>query len=275
MTPYVSTAHARVPTRDELIRHLVGQRIAGRVATTRQNNLGNFRRLADRDPGYLFGIEPEGSWTFGEVLALMAERCGVSPDEAYREGVDYIDPELTVLRLEAMAARLRQAAQLREPVIVATGHPTGLLAVHLEVARALAVAGCPLLMPAAGWSYEIQRYGFRQRREIRYVGGVAMLAGRGELQHTHSPRPMVAMLDELRVSADPGAWPGLVVADHGWAGAAGQAGIDSVGFADSNDPALFVAEAEGKVLVTVPLDDNVAPHLYAPMTAYLLSAAGL
>jgi len=262
-----------VPTRDELIEHLVTNRIAGDVATSRQNNLGNFRRLADRDSRHLFGIEPEGSWTFAEVLALMARRCGVSPDEAYREGVDYIDPELTVLRLDAMAARLQQAAELREQVIVATGHPTGLLAVHVEVARALAAAGCRLLMPAAGWSYEIQRYGYRERREIRYVGGVAMLANRGDLNHTHSPRPMVEMLDRLRSSSD--RWPDLVVADHGWAGAAGQAGVDAVGFADSNDPALFVAEAERKVLVSVPLDDNVYPHLYAPMTAYLLAAAGL
>jgi hypothetical protein len=269
----MTVALTRVPTRDELLEHLVASRIAGDVATSRENNLGNFRKLADRDPGYLFGIQPEGSWRFPEVLALMAERCGLSPDEAYREGVDYIDPELTVRRLKAMASRLRQAAELRERVIVATGHPTGLLAVHVEVARALAAAGCRLLMPAAGWSYEIQRYGFRQRREIRYVGGVAMVSSHGDLSHTHSPRPMVAMLDALRASGD--AWPDLVVGDHGWAGAAGQAGVDAVGFADSNDPALFVAEAEGKVLVSVPLDDNVQPHLYAPMTAYLLAAAGL
>ena len=39
--------------------------------------------------------------------------------------------------------------------------------------------------------------------------------------------------------------PDLVVADHGWAGAAGQAGVTAVGFADCNDPALFVGEAEG------------------------------
>jgi hypothetical protein len=269
----MTLALSRVPTRDELLEHLVANRIAGHVATSRENNLDNFRKLADRDPRYLFGIEPEGSWTFPEVLALMAQRCGLSPDEAYREGVDYIDPELTVLRLEAMAARLRQAADLRERVIVATGHPTGLLAVHLEVARALTAAGCPLLMPAAGWSYEVQRYGYRQRREIRYVGGVALLSNRGDLNHTHSPRPMMQMLEQLRASGEPG--PDLVVADHGWAGAAGQAGVDAVGFADSNDPALFVAEAEGKVLVAVPLDDNVYPHLYAPMTAYLLATAGL
>jgi hypothetical protein len=69
--------------------------------------------------------------------------------------------------------------------------------------------------------------------------------------------------------------PDLVVADHGWAGAAGEAGIDAIGYADCNDPALFVGEAEGKVLVSVPLDDNVAPHLYAPLTAYILQRAGL
>ena len=48
-----------------------------------------------------------------------------------------------------------------------------------------------------------------------------------------------------------------------------------MGFADSNDPALFVGEHEGKVRVAVPLDDNVEPHLYAPLTAFLLHAAGL
>ena len=57
------------------------------------------------------------------------------------------------------------------------------------------------------------------------------------------------------------ALPDLVVADHGWAGAAGQAGVTAVGFADCNDPALFVGEAEGLVAVSVPLDDNVPPHL--------------
>ena len=69
--------------------------------------------------------------------------------------------------------------------------------------------------------------------------------------------------------------PDLVIGDHGWAGAAGQAGIDAVGFADCNDPALFVGEAEGRVVSCVPLDDNVDPRRYAPLTAYLLDRAGL
>jgi hypothetical protein len=67
----------------------------------------------------------------------------------------------------------------------------------------------------------------------------------------------------------------MVMADHGWAGAAGQAGIATVGFADCNDPALFAGEAEGKVHAVVPLDDNVPPHYYTPLTVYLLGRSSL
>ncbi len=78
---------------------------------------------------------------------------------------------------------------------------------------------------------------------------------------------MELVLEGLRAAGEP--WPDLVVGDHGWAGAAGQVGIDVVSFADSNDPALFVGEADGRIGVAVPLDDNVLPHLYAPLAAYL------
>jgi hypothetical protein len=81
------------------------------------------------------------------------------------------------------------------------------------------------------------------------------------------------MVAEVR--ATDAAWPKLAIADHGWAGAAGEAGIDTVGFADSNDPALFVGESEDKIAVAVPLDDNVFPQHYAPVVAYLLEHAGL
>jgi hypothetical protein len=112
------------------------------------------------------------------------------------------------------------------------------------------------------------------RATITYRDGIAVMAGtNGALQHTHSPLPMQAALAELRETGR--GLPDLVLADHGWAGAAGQAGVDAIGFADCNDPALFVGEAEGRVRVCVPLDDNVAPHLYAPLTAYLLDRAGL
>src|SRR5260370_42174660 len=99
-----------------------------------------------------------------------------------------------------------------------------------------------------------------------------MLGGGGSLHHTHDAAPMDAMLAEL--AADSRDWPDLAIADHGCAGAAGQAGITTVGFADCNDPALFAGEAECKIASVVTLDDNMLTHHYAPMTAYLLARTG-
>jgi hypothetical protein len=240
------------------------------VATPRENNLHNYARMSRRDPLYLFGLRPTGRWSYEDVLALMAERCGVVADPSYVVGGDTIDPDRTLDRLDAMADRIRQAAAGRERVVVATGHPVGLRPTHTAVARGLAAAGCALLTPAAGWAHPHLPELDDQSGTLGWVDSVGVLRSpAGTLKHTHSSLLMETVLAALDAPPD------LVVADHGWAGAAGEAGVDSVGFADCNDPALFVGEAEGKVLSCVPLDDNVDPRLYQPLTAYLLDRAGL
>ncbi|WP_285776845.1 phosphatase [Microtetraspora sp. NBRC 13810] len=259
-----TTGPVAVPSRDELRDHLLRTRIAGDVATSRENNLDHYRSLANRDPYYLFGLTLAEGWAYRDVLALMAKSCGVVADPAHREGQDTIDPDRTIDALEEMGERI--GAVLAAPgarLLFATGHPTGLLTIHLALARLAVQHGARLLTPAEGWSYV--GTGFGRRRRIRYLGDVAMLDDHGGFVHTHDPTPMEAMIAALEERPD------LVVADHGWAGAAGEAGLPTVGFADSNDPALFVGEAEGKIQVTVPLDDNVLPRYYDPLTAYLVS----
>lgn len=256
------------PSRAELHRHLVASGIAGEVATPRDNNLQHYELLADRARHYLFGMEFGGTWTASDVLALMVKKAGVDPDANHVTGVDTIDPDRTISALETMAGRLRKAAVAGEDVLLATGHPAALLPVYIELARALDERGCAVRRPAAGWSYVTDTQYGRQERAIRYICGVAALSSGGALHHTHSPRPMREMLRYVEQFGE--TMPGLVIGDHGWAGAAGQAGLDVVGFADSNDPALFIGEAEGKIRAAVPLDDNVDPGHYAPLTAYLL-----
>lgn len=262
-----------VPTRAELRDHLVRTLIAGEVATPRQNNLLHYRRMAAGRPYYQFGLELEREWTFEDIFALMVKKCGIDPDTSHVYGDDTIDPDLTIDALDAMGERIGEAAVRKETVLLATGHPSGLLPVYLAVARELRERGCDVLTPAAGWSYEVDTPQGPRIRQIRYIDDVAVLAGGGALHHTHDPHPMRAILEELRVNS--GVWPDLAIADHGWAGAAGQAGIATVGFADCNDPALFAGEAEGKVHAVVPLDDNVPPHYYMPLTVYLLARSGL
>ena len=261
------------PDRAALREHLVRSRIAGDVATSREDNLLKYGMLAGRIPKAMFGLEPTGRWNLGDILALMVEKVGVSPDTGHLRGADRIDPDCTVAALDRMAEHVARAARSRYRVLLATGHPAGLLVVQLAIAESLRTAGATVLEPGPGFRYQsMTRFG-RVDRHVRYLDGVAVSSGTGDLNHTHSATPMRGLLAAL---ADAGeAMPDLVVADHGWAGAAGQAGITTVGFADCNDPALFVGEAEGTIAVSVPLDDNVLPHLYAPMTAYLLHAAGL
>jgi hypothetical protein len=256
-------------SRTDLRGHLCDSRIAGAVATPREANLRSYRNFASAGVYHRFGLTSPHSWTPEEVLTVMVRRCGVQANPQHLTGADSIDPELTLEALDAAAELLAEAAGSRCRVLLATGHPSGLLHIHLALADALRRAGCQLLTPAIGWTYTEQWRDSERVREIRYVGDVAMVADRGSLNHTHSARPMQAILTEL----EPADRPDLVVADHGWAGAAAEAGLRVVSFADCNDPALFVGAKDGKVDVVVPLDDNVAPHLYGPLNEYLLAKA--
>jgi hypothetical protein len=251
--------------------HLVTARIAGQVNTPRESNLGNARRFAAGEPGYQFGLPPRQRWSYERVVALIADRVGIDPDLSRETGPDTIDPARTVAALDRFRERLAQAAGRRERVLVATGHPTGILEIHLALVSALRAAGCPILTPAAGAVFEVPAASSEPvpRAQVLYVGGVAMASDRFALWHSHSPAGMDGMLAAL--AADGAPPPDLVIADHGFAGAAARAGLDVACFADSNDPALFVGEAEERVGVTVPLDDNVLPHLYAPVVAHLLA----
>jgi Phosphatase len=249
----------------DLRQHLVDHRIAGEVGTSREDNLRNIGRMLEDAPDYWFGLRRTQEWTFDAVLEVLARRCGIDPDAEHVEGVDTIDPDLTVAALERHRQRLALAAERKERVVLATGHPTGILVIHLAVAAALRRAGCAVLTPDVPWTWPWDTdWGRGKPRHVRWINGVAVMASGGELLHTHRPEPMVAVLAAL----DPP--PDLVVADHGWAGAAAEAGIETLGYADCNDPALFVAEEEGKPIVTVPLDDNVPPHLYDPLSSYLI-----
>src|SRR5262245_15585948 len=226
---------ASPPTRAALVEQLVAAGLAGHVATARADSLRKFQRLADRDPDVLLGLDFDRRWSFERVMALMAQRSGAPPDHSAAGGPDFIDPERTLDALDRMAVRLRQAGADRSRVLLATGHPGGLLSTHLAIAQLLVAAGAELLAVPGGVAMGTG--------DVRQLDGVAVLHSGGGLQHTHSPAWMELVLDRLAGAGAPP--PDLVVADHGWAGCAGRRGIDTVGFADCNDPALFVGEAEG------------------------------
>ncbi|WP_330331107.1 phosphatase [Streptomyces sp. NBC_00536] len=260
--------------------HLLAARLAGPVATPREKSLRSYRLFAARDPRVLLGLDPLGGWAQPDLLRLMAERCGVSADPAHVSGPDVIDPERTLAGLDAFARKLREAALARAPVLFGTGHPHRLLGFYAALAEALSAVGCVVLTPAQGVAVDmVTRFGVRTHR-LEYVRGVALVretgahpVGGATGAHSHSPLPVRIALGALAEAREP--LPELVVGDHGWVCGAGQLGFAAIGLADTDDPALFVGEAEGSVSVVVPLDDAVRSDYYRPLTRYVLGRAGL
>ncbi|MEU6480812.1 phosphatase [Streptomyces sp. NPDC047017] len=267
-----------MPSATVLRAHLVRTGLAGAVATTREASLRSYRLFAARDPRVLIGIDPEGAWGQGELLRLMARRCGVSADPGHTAGRDVIDPALTLAALGAFADRLGAVARRGAPVLLGTGHPHRLLDFYAALADALSAAGCTVLTPAQGRRVDMTtRFGLRTHR-LDYVRGVGLVrpwdGGRtgGEPgAHTHSPLPVRLALEAAADAGGP--LPELVIGDHGWVCGAGQLGFEAMGPADTDDPAPFVGQAEGRVAVVVPLDDGVRADYYRPLIRYVLQRA--
>ncbi|MGW4033212.1 phosphatase [Streptomyces sp. NPDC004838] len=267
-------------SRGALRSHLLAARLAGAVATSREESLRSYRLFAARDPRVTLGLDPEGDWNERDLIALMADRCGVSSDPGHLAGPDVIDPERTLSGLDAFAGRLGEVAFRRGAVLLGTGHPHRLLDFYAGLADALSAAGCLVLTPAQGRCVDIvTRFGVRTYN-LDYVRGVALVresgawsAGGEAGAHTHSPLPVRVALEGLAEGCGP--LPDLVIGDHGWVCGAGQLGIEAIGLADTDDPALFVGEAEGRVSVAVPLDDAVRSDYYKPLTRYVLNRACL
>ncbi|WP_328341925.1 phosphatase [Streptomyces violaceus] len=260
--------------------HLLAARLAGTVATSREESLRSYRLFAARDPRVLIGLDPEGAWSQRELLELMADRCGVSADSRRTSGQDVIDPQRTVVALDAFAERLADVAQRSAPVLLGTGHPHRLLGFYAALADALSAAGCAVLTPAQGRCIDITtRFGLRTYN-LDYVRGVALVRASGVERpgcepgaHTHSPLPVRTALAAAAEAGGP--LPELVIGDHGWVCGAGQLGFEAIGPADTDDPAPFVGQAEGSVSVVVPLDDGVRSDYYLPLTRYVLNRACL
>lgn len=252
--------------RTTLAQALETGRITGEVATPRENNLEHIRRFLAGETQFDFGVSLTRDWDFDSVFALMVDRAGLRPDPAFTHGVDTISTEKCIDALDSLAAVIGDVARAGGRILFATGHPAGLLPVHMAIAEAAEAAGATVVGQQG--PVPVDEIG----GDCRELSRVWIWHLHGGTPHTHLAEPMTAVLDDLERRGEP--LPDLIVADHGWAGAASARGLRTVGYADCNDPALFVAEAQGAVEVTVPLDDDVTPFLYDPLVEFVIERAG-
>jgi hypothetical protein len=221
---------------------------------SRSGSISKIHGLLDGDRDATFGLSGIEKYSAHEILGFMSELTGCPADIADVECEDFIDPDLTVAGIAAAGDRLAAAASSGSTLLVATGHPTGMLEHHIRVVDSYVEAGGKIMRPREDENLSIKE---GRTRQVRYTGGVGCVADWGALLHTHSSAAMEALLESKP-------WPDLVLADHGFAGAAIERDIPTIAVMDINDHALAVAAAEGRDVTIVPMDDNRLPYLYEP-----------
>ena len=242
-------------SREVLGRALEEGRVAGIATHPLENVRGNARLLLEGDPDKQFGLKGLGDGrAVADVLDLVSVAAGawIDPDREF--GEVHIAPEPILDACEALGRRLAIAAANSERVLIATGHPGALDLLYRELEGVLLAHGGRVIKPADGASWREPR--LNHDWSIGYLSGVGMLTDGRVPRHTHRPDAMRRMLADER--------PDLVLADHGFAGAAIEAGMETVSVADVNDPALLVAKAQGRTDIVIVMDDHVGPGDYWP-----------
>ena len=216
-----------------------------------ENNLYKINLLLEGDESQTFGMEGLlEDVSFEEAYEAVARQTGYPPDKEETSGRGCIDPARTAAGLVGAGERIRAAAEAGGSFVFATGHPGALLSYYLGLAAWVEELGGEALTSRTRGRY-------KRDAILDWMGPVGVLGNGASLLHTHDAEPMRDLLRELDVVD-------LVVADHGFAGAAVAAGIPTVTIMDTNDPAVAVVSGRGADVTVVPMDDNRPLGSYAP-----------
>jgi hypothetical protein len=208
-----------------------------------KNNVHKISLLLEQDSSTTFGMEEllrgVGS---EEAYEAVAHQLGYPPDHEENPGRGCVDPARTAAGLVEAGEIIRAIAGSGGRFIFGTGHPGALLVYYLGLARWVEELGGEVLVTEARGRDE-------QDLPLDWAGRVAVMGDGASMLHTHDPAPMRHILEQVG-TVD------LVVADHGFAGAAVAADIPAVAVMDTNDPAFAVVASRGADVTVIPMDDN-------------------
>ena len=236
--------------RSKLRHSLLQSGVTGEIkAHGARKNLGSIKLLLKQDVYATFGIAmvheavKARTITNKSAIAIVAASQGITPERYQQAGPGYIEPSATAAGLDRMMDAIDDAIKSDGLFVVATAHPGSMLAYYQDIIAYIRDKG--------GRVYETpEPFLIAPYRWIDCVGGVHVLTDEGNLLHTHEAAGFYRFLDQIDET------PALVLADHGYAGAAINRAIKTVAIHDVDDPGIPVAAHLGLDVIAIPMNDN-------------------
>ena len=224
--------------------------IAGDITVhTQASNRLAIAQMQQLNPTLTLGIEiveramSAGRFSTPELYNIVSNSLGVTSARFMSDGAGRIDPSLTMRQLELAFAEIDRVIASGQEIVLATGHPGSLLDFYSALEAYIRSSGGRLF--ALTGNRLVTKHHWMDT-----IGATLVLSDSGALPHTHDPRPITPVLKRHKGSL------GLVIADHGFAGAAINLGIPTIAIHDVDDPAIPVAVHLGAPIVPIPMNDN-------------------
>ena len=219
------------------------------------------KKLMKGHPFYTFGIKrveqaiKHHEISAAEIRDYQVAASGITIQRFRRHGPGHFNSRLVAERLLEALVDIQKRAKAGQTIIFATGHPGAMVGLLDELAAWANSLGAKLVRIDRPLTVD-------GRIKLDMLGRVLVASDGCSAIHTHDAQFMEALL-KLQ-SAD------FVVADHGFAGAALNRQVPTIGFYDTDDPGLPLAEALGCPVLAVPFNDNNYNTSGAALGRYLI-----
>lgn len=232
----------------ELVEGLLETGFSGDIPqNSGKKNWQAIKKMIKGQPFYTFGIKRvEQAAKVREITATsvrhtMIKATGISDERFRSSGPGHFDSQTVADRLIEAMNQIYERASQGQTLVFATGHPGSMLG-FLDVLANWAEDSGAKIATIDGPAVVGAEF------KLDMIGKVLVASDGCSVQHTHDAIYMDAYLSTAQAD--------FVVADHGFTGAALNHGLAAIGFYDTDDPAIPVAEALGLPVLAAPFNDN-------------------
>jgi hypothetical protein len=223
----------------KLADYLVKHGFAGNIPINEgAKNWRAVKKLVQKEDFYTFGIAEIKN---GVKARKLTAASGLNLKRFNLKGAGYFDPAKSSAALLEGIKILHHEASTNKRLVFATGHPGAMVGLLSELAAWSASIGAEVVVLDRAVMVKPPFF-------LDQIGTVLVPSDGCSAWHSHETVFLKTFLETHAVD--------MVIGDHGFVGSALNHNIASIGFYDTDDPAMPLAQFMGLPVHAIPINDN-------------------